>query len=47
MDKVMGTHRRMYATITLLVKGGRRQQTSSTIGDEELLEVLKIKSGRI
>jgi hypothetical protein len=32
MDKVMVKHGRMYATATLLMKGGRRWQASSTIG---------------
>jgi hypothetical protein len=48
MDKVMVKHGRMYATTTLLVKGGRRWQASSTNWcDEKLLEVLKIRNGRI
>jgi hypothetical protein len=32
MDEVMVKHGRMYVTTTLLVKGGRRWQASSTIG---------------
>jgi hypothetical protein len=32
MDGVMVKHEKMYATTTLLVKGGRRWQASSTIG---------------
>jgi hypothetical protein len=32
MDGVMGEHGRMYATTTLFMIGGRRWQTSSTIG---------------
>jgi hypothetical protein len=50
MDGVMGKHGIRYATTTLLMKGGRNLKMVCIINnwcDEKLLEVLKIRNGRI
>jgi hypothetical protein len=50
MDRVMGKHGIKYATATLLMRSGRSLKMASIINnwcDEKLLEVLKIRNGRI
>jgi hypothetical protein len=50
MDGVMGKHGIRYATTTLLMRGGRNLKMACIINnwcDEKLLEVLKIRNGRI
>jgi hypothetical protein len=50
MDGVMGKHGIRYVIATLLMKGGRSLKMESIINnwcDEKLLEVLKIRNGRI